>query len=107
MASPQSLPSHLDDLYERTIPCLDQIQKNEVAVLLTEFSDVFASSTDDLGRTSLVKHTINTGDSKPIRQNPRRLPVGQRTVAEVELEKMLKRHRALNQPMGSPSSPGA
>ena len=83
--------SHLDDLYERTIPCLDQLQRNEVAVLLTEFSDVFASSTDDLGRTSLVKHTINTGDSKPIRQNPRRLPLSQRTVAEVEVEKMLKR----------------
>ena len=91
VASPQSLPSHLDDLYERTIPCLDQLQKNEVAVLLTEFSDVFASSTDDLGRTSLVKLTINTGDSKQIGQNPRRLPLSQRTVSKVEVEKMLQR----------------
>ncbi|CAD7080398.1 unnamed protein product [Hermetia illucens] len=32
-----------------------------------EFSDGFAESSDDRGRTKLVTHRINTGDSKPIR----------------------------------------
>ena len=90
-SSTASLPSHLVDLYEQTTSWLDESQKAGVAALLIEFADVFASSADDLGRTSLVQHSINTGDSKPIRQNPSRLPLSQQAVAEKEIETMLKR----------------
>ena len=94
------LPSHLDDLYRRTASCLEETQKNEVAALLTEFADVFAHSADDLGRTGIVKHEIRTNESKPIRQNPRRLPISQRAVAEAEIESMLK--RGVIEPSSSP-----
>lgn len=95
-----ALPSHLDDLYRRTTSCLEETQRNEVAALLTEFADVFAHSADDLGRTSIVKHEIRTNGSKPIRQNPRRLPISQRAVAEAEIDKMLK--RGVIEPSSSP-----
>ena len=38
------LPSHLDNLYRRTVSCLEDTQRSEVAALLTEFADVFAHS---------------------------------------------------------------
>ena len=61
---------------------------------------MFAHSADNLGRTSIVKHEIRTNESKPIRQNPRRLPISQRAVAEAEMESMLK--RGVIEPSSSP-----
>ena len=42
--------------------------------LLCSYADVFASSTFDLGRTSKLRHSIDTGGGVPIRQPVRRLP---------------------------------
>ena len=39
---------------------------------------MFSKGPDDIGRTSFVKHKINTGDAKPIKQVPRRLPYSKR-----------------------------
>ena len=85
------LPAHLDNLYQRTTSCLKEAQKMKVAALLAEFADVCARSADDLGRTSIVKYEIRTYGSKPIRQDPRRLPSSQRPVAEAEMQSMPKR----------------
>ena len=98
--STATVPSYIDDLYRRTMLCLEETRRSEVAALLTEFSDVFACSADNLGRTSTVKHEIHTNESKPIRQNPRRLPISQRAVAEAEIENMLK--RGVIEPSSSP-----
>ena len=35
-----------------------------------DFSDVFALDDFELGRTSVVCHSIDTGDHKPIKQQP-------------------------------------
>ena len=84
------VPDHLADLLARSSESLNQDQQWELASLLHEFGDVFASSSSDLGRSNVVKHQIKTGETRPIRQRPRRLPVNQRPVAEQEVEKMLK-----------------
>ena len=42
-------------------------QNNRLRSLLIEFKDVFSSSDSDLGRTSIIKHKIDTGDHPPIR----------------------------------------
>ena len=36
---------------------------------------MFSKNENDLGRTHLVEHTIDTGDAKPIKQPPRQLPM--------------------------------
>jgi dUTPase len=41
--------------------------------LLGEFSDIFATSAEELGATQLVEHEIRTGDARPVRVPPRRL----------------------------------
>ena len=46
-----------------------------------EFADVFSSG----------EHTIDTGDSRPIRLPPRRLPISKQQCEEEEVHKMLKR----------------
>ena len=42
--------------------------------LLHRFSDVISVSDTDIGRTGMVQHRIDTQNSKPIKQGPRRLP---------------------------------
>lgn len=50
-------------------------------ILLCENTDIFSHGPNDLGRTKLVKHKIKTGNARPIKQPPRRLPYSKRTAA--------------------------
>ena len=55
--------------------------------MLTEYQDVFSKGPDDMGCTDLVKHQIDTGDARPIRQPPRHLPIAKQAVEQVEVSK--------------------
>lgn len=39
----------------------------KLEALLLDFSDVFALNDSELGRTSIVRHSIDTGEHKPFR----------------------------------------
>ena len=56
-----------------------------------EFRDVFALTPDELGRTSLVQHDIDTGDSPPIRLRPYRTAQAQRERIAANIDDMLAR----------------
>lgn len=56
--------------------------------LLAEFQDSFATCPEETGRTHLVQHSIDTGDARPIRQQPRRLPLARQGVADRILTEM-------------------
>ena len=56
---------------------------------MLDYRDIFAKSKSDLGRTSLFKHEINTGNTPPIKQRPRRVPLAKQTVERAEVSKML------------------
>jgi len=58
--------------------CFIVVQKEVVHHLLCRFSDLFSTCTNVLGCTDLVRHEIHTGDAKPVRQPPRRLPLAKR-----------------------------
>ena len=51
---------------------------------------MFFAGPGDIGRTSLVTHQINTSDARPIRQQPRRLPLHKKLEAEKEITNMLE-----------------
>ena len=86
-----------------TITHLSNSEKELLFVLLMEYADVF-SFHSDLGRTNLTKHHIDTGDSQPIHQLPRRVSPARRQEVRQLLTEMLKND--IIQPSNSPwSSP--
>nr|VZH98770.1 unnamed protein product [Spirometra erinaceieuropaei] len=46
------------------------VAHEQLKTLLNSFPDLFAWSTDTIGRTHLIQHTIDTGDAKPVWQPP-------------------------------------
>ena len=68
-------PEHVLPLLNQTREiCESADQYNQMARLLTAYSDVFSKGDTDVGRTDLVQHSIPLLDgTKPIRQPPRRL----------------------------------
>ena len=66
---------------------LTQTQKEQLAQFLLKFDDVF-SLDSDIGRTSLVCHSVDTGDHPPIKQPPRRIPFAQREIVSKMIEDM-------------------
>ena len=62
------------DLFERSSVNVGVDQREKIHSFLTEFADVFSTGPQDLGRTSKVKHKIDTGDARPIREAARLLP---------------------------------
>ena len=49
-------------------------QRQRIAGLMEDYDDIFSRGTFDMGRTSLVEHSIDTGSHRPIRQALRRHP---------------------------------
>lgn len=68
--------------------------------LLVERSSVFAFQTSELGNTGLVKHTIDTQGSGPIRLRPYRASPRQKEVATKIIEELLENN--IIQPSLSP-----
>ena len=64
---PTVLPPHVAELYTRSTKELQSTQSEEIHNLLLQYADVFSRGPDDLGQTSLVKHTINTGTAPAIK----------------------------------------
>lgn len=58
--------------------------------LLDEYSDVFSSGPDDLGRTGVVNHQIDTGNPPSIKQAPRRVPVHQQETVSQQVKELLQ-----------------
>ena len=62
-------------------PTLDKLpsditdqQRHQIVEFLQEYDDMFSRGTFDMGRTTLVEHSIDTGQNRPIRQALRRHP---------------------------------
>ena len=58
--------------------------------LMNEKKHVFAQSDSDLGQTHLAEAKLNTGESKPIKQRPYRLPYAQWPMLEKQINDLLK-----------------
>ncbi|XP_048775432.2 uncharacterized protein LOC125680030 [Ostrea edulis] len=87
----KTLPDHLLDLFQRSSKHLNDEQKQKLFDLLIVYKDVFSISSDDLGCTRIIKHKIETGNEKPVRQPLRRQPITKRTVEREEVKKMLEK----------------
>ncbi len=88
---PAELPEHLQPLMEGVASDLTLRQREELAAAIYKYRDVFSIGPTDMGRTGLVKHTIDTGDQRPIRLPPHRLPITKQEIEKEEVQKMLDR----------------
>ena len=86
-----SVPPHLLDLFDRSSKNLTSSERATLVQLLNKYQNSFSKSSDDIGHTDLVQHSINTRDAAPIRLPPRRLPLGKRQIEKEEIKKMLDR----------------
>ena len=84
------LPSHVQDLYERSCVHLDESQRKELKQFFIANSDVFSTGDFDLGSCNLVQHTIDTQDAEPIKFAPRRLSPEARIAADELVDKLLE-----------------
>ena len=99
-----SLPDHLKVLIEGTSDKLSKQQKKQLEQLIHKYQDIFVGPDNTLGRTQLVQHKIDTGDTTPFKIPMRRQPISQKPIIENELDKMLQQD--IIEPSESPwSSP--
>jgi len=87
-----SVPEHLRKLYNATA---DELESENDRYLLRQVlrrnADIFATTSTDLGSTNVATHSINTGDSPPIKQAPRRVALHRQQIVKQEVEKMLEK----------------
>ena len=69
---------------------LSKKQLREARELIKNHSQLFALDEDPLGKTGVVKHKIDTGDARPIKQPPRRIPPALAPEVDKTLDKMLQ-----------------
>lgn len=63
----ERFPKHLEKLYEDSCVNLDSDQKEKVKQMLLINQKVFSRHSNDIGRTSLVTHKIDTQGATPIK----------------------------------------
>ena len=87
------LPAHLTSLYARAREnCHNLTQEEQLSTLLTQYQDVFSKGAEDMGRTTLVEHSIPVVEgTRPIRQPPRRLDSEKKAEAEKQVQELLSK----------------
>ena len=71
-------------------PSLSTAENTQLNELLNEYADIFASSSLDLGHTNIIEHEIDTGDARPIKQQPYRVSQAQRVEIDRHISNMLE-----------------
>ena len=116
MVSSVKVDSHTDDnsfpnssshaeqvlwhMVEQSDVNLSDAQQQQLYNLLLTYSEVFSITDNDFGRTTVLQHTIQTGDSAPIRQHTRRISHYQRDEVKKLIDNVLTRD--IIQPSTSP-----
>jgi hypothetical protein len=63
----QKLPDHLSDMFKKSAENLDPDQTEVLRNFLIKHQNVFSRDSNDIGHSSLVKHSIDTGNAKPVK----------------------------------------
>ncbi|VDI17858.1 Hypothetical predicted protein [Mytilus galloprovincialis] len=71
----RNVPAYLQEMFKNIAPGHSETEKDAIADILNKYSDTFSKDETDLGRTNLIEFCIETGDAKPVKQPPRRVPM--------------------------------
>ena len=94
----------VQEMIDRSKEGLTVWQQKLMSQLVEEMLDTFMDPSEPLKGTSSVAHYIETGQTRPIRQAPRRVPPAYKEMIEEEVRKMLEAGviRKSNSPWSSP-----
>src|SRR5438045_3429281 len=83
---------------------LTKDQHRKMKRVIQKNKDIFIKGKYEVGRTNMVKHTIDTGEEKPIKQKARRLSVKEKEIEKEHIKEMLKKGiiRKSKSPWSSP-----
>ena len=90
----------LEKIMEKLPSDLSKVQKQKVWNLLLKYRTIISVGDHDIGRTDLVEHHIDTGNSRPIRQPLRRHPFQYLEWIDQEVAEMQK--HGIVEPAASP-----
>lgn len=85
--------SHIMELINKTDESLSSDDKDNFRELLQKHSCLFSRGEEDWGCATAVKHRIDTGDSRPIRQQVRRQPPHYVAEIDRQLEEWLSQEK--------------
>ena len=68
---------------------LTDAERQQVEKLLSDHDDILSRGPYDMGRITLVEHTIDTGSQKPIRQGLRRHPMAQLDLIDEQVNELV------------------
>ncbi|XP_064485930.1 uncharacterized protein LOC135398460 [Ornithodoros turicata] len=79
-------------------------EKEAIRALLQQYSHLFSTDESPVGLTHVIEHEIETGNARPIHQNPYRKAVFERQVIEEQVNEMLRKGviRESSSPWSSP-----
>jgi hypothetical protein len=69
---------------------MTHMQIEQMRTILWKYSNCLSTNEFDLGFTDLVEHTVDTGNSPPIRQTLRRQPLAYQDQIDDHVQRMLK-----------------
>ena len=83
---------------------LSDSEKQQAKNLLIEYADIFSVDSNDIGLCNILKHKIDTGNSKPIAMPFRRIPEGLNEKVDNLVNDLLDRNiiRESNSPWAAP-----
>lgn len=87
VSTPTNHPDVPQDIDNSNVPLEHRDKFRE---LIHDYSHLFARSDLELGSTNVVKMSLNTGNSAPIKQRPYRLPFSQRPILDKHLDELLE-----------------
>jgi hypothetical protein len=79
----------IEAMIERGTKYLDEKQVDQVKNLVYSYHSLFSKNNTDIGKAVGIKHSIETGDSPPLRQPMRRMPIHQLGEIDKQVEQML------------------
>ena len=88
----QAATRQRDVILQAPLPSrLTDHQREKFLALLSHYEDILVKFPEDLGRTDVLSHHIETGDTKPIRQQALRVPLPHRCTVQELLKDMLEK----------------
>jgi len=95
-----TVPDYVQKLIDGVDDSIPESAYLTLNAILKEHADVFSQDENDLGRTDIIMHHIDTADSRPVRQPLRRFPPAHVEAISDHVDNMLK--QGIIEPASSP-----